>query len=74
MAHSSKQVIKSIKELNKKPNKQIERIGENLPFILLHHAGSLDLVAPNFNVLEDFQNAIDELVKQKKNIYSYLKF
>ena len=74
IANSSKQIIKNIKDLNKKPNKVIDKRSDNLPFQLLHSGGCLDLVAPNFNELEDFQNAIDELVKQKKSIYAYLKF
>ena len=33
----------------------------------------MDLIAPNYNVLESFQNAVEELVKQKKSIYPLLK-
>ena len=71
--HSTKQIIKNLKDLNKKPNKQLERTGDNLPFLLLFAGGTMDLVATNFNVLEDFQIAIEELVKNKKSILPYLK-
>lgn len=65
--------MKSIKDQIKKPNKQVEKAGDSLPFILLYGGGSMDLIAPNYNTLENFQNAVEELVKQKKTIYPFLK-
>ena len=63
------------KNLTKKPNSEIERLVQNeyVVFTVLHTEGTLDLIAPNFAVFSTFQIAMEELIKQKKNIYSYLK-
>jgi hypothetical protein len=74
MTKSWKKFIKSIKYQYKKPNKLIENLGINTPFILLYQGGILDLVATTFNLLEDLQIGIEELIKHKKRIYELLKF
>ena len=68
MTESSRKFIKSIKYQYKKPNKLIENLGINTPFILLYQGGILYIVAPTFNLFEDFQIAIDELIKRKNRI------
>ena len=74
MTESSKKFIKSIKYQYKKPNKVIDNLCKNTPFMLLYQGGILDIVAPTFNLFEDFQIAIDELIKRKNTIYELLKF
>lgn len=75
LSSSAKLVIKNKKNLTKKPNSEIEKLVQNeyVVFTVLHTEGTLDLIAPNFAVFSTFQIAMEELIKQKKNIYSYLK-
>ena len=74
MTESSRKFIKSIKYQYKKPNKLIVNLGINTPFILLYQGGILDLVATTFNLLEDLQIGIEELIKHKNRVYELLKF
>ena len=76
LSNSAKQIIKNKKSLTKKPNSEIEKLvqSEFIVFTVLFTDGSMDLIAPNFAVFSTFQTSIEELMKQKKNIFSYLKF
>ena len=76
LSSSAKLVIKSKKSFTKKPNSEIEKLvqSEFIVFTVVHTEGSIDLIAPNFAVFSTFQIALEELIRQKKKGYSYLKY
>jgi len=75
LPNQSKSIIKQKKIVNIKPNQEVTRliINEYIPLNLLVTDGTIELIAANYQVFKIFEEAVEEIVKKKKNLYGLLK-
>lgn len=71
---STKQIIKQKKLNITKPNQEIDKLilPDYIQISLLIVDGKLEIIAPTFQIFNCFQAAIEEIVKNKKNLKGIL--
>jgi hypothetical protein len=71
----SKNIIKSKKSASIKPNQEIKKLidSDHVPLVLLHDNGKIDIIAPFYQTFIILEAALDEILKNKKNLNGILK-
>ncbi len=71
----SKNLIKQRKSVAVKPNGEVNQLfcSDYIPFNLLHSDGTLDLIAPNFSIYKALEGAVEEIIKNQKNLKGIMK-
>jgi hypothetical protein len=72
----SKNIIKIKKTETIKPNQEIKKLidSEQIPLVLLYENGKADLIAPSYQTFIILEAALEEILKNKKNLMGILKF
>ena len=70
LPESSKAILKSKKNITRKPNQELNKLVNNdyIPFTFMFSDGCLDLIAPNYQIYKTFEDGVDECIKNKKNL------
>lgn len=76
LGSSAKTLIKQKKNSVSKPNQEINKLinVEYIPFILLYQDGNMELIAPNYQTYKTLEGAVEEIVKNRKNLNSVFKY
>jgi len=72
----SKKIVNKLRNITFKPNNVANKIlnQDYIPFSLIVENNSIDLSAQNYQIYSCFTNAIEEIIKYKKQIKEILKY
>ena len=75
LSNMAKNIIKNRKNTSMKPNIDLNMLinTDYIPFSLTLDEGSLDLISPSYNLFISIESAIEEIIKNKRNLYGILK-
>lgn len=76
LSSSAKTLLKQKKNASIKPNQEISKLikSDYIPFTLLYTDGKLDLISPTYQVFKCIEAAVEEIIKNKKNLLGILKY
>lgn len=72
---NSKKIISKLKNFTLKPNNMLNMMlnQDFIPFVLIIENGSVELIAQTYQIFLCFTHAIEEIIKNKKNISHLIK-
>ncbi len=76
ISNTTKNLIKNKKSTSTRPNQEVNKLMANtdyIPFILTHTDGKIDLISQNYQGFYIFESALEQILKNKKNLSSILK-